>query len=440
MVVKSARKRQSATDRRACPGTVGAVSEPDVIVIGGGLAGLRAARDLADGGRSVVVLEARDRVGGRGMSSDLGGHRIELGGSWFTPEHEQVRAELERYGLAVRDYPPIRHARWLTAGTLRHGLPVPFDEVAALESALIQVTRDAGRVAAGDNVVGRCSAAAYVERFHPSPALRDFLLGWWQLMGGAPPERGAVSDALGSIAGHGGLAGLVTCLAHGPVEGWSALAEAMASSVGMEVRLDTPVARVEQTGDGVVCTTDPGERLAARAAVIAVPINCLPAIDFSPPLPPPAREAAGANAGAAVKLLMLARGVPAHGIAVGIGPGLNWLYADREIDGNTLVIGFGWDDPGFDPTDREQVARALAAFYPEGQLVDWRHHDWIRDPRSHGTWLTAPADRVELVDPARFRPIGRLVFAGSDVAEQEAGWFEGALRSGGRAALDVPLT
>jgi monoamine oxidase len=134
---------------------------------------------------------------------------------------------------------------------------------------------------------------------------------------------------------------------------------------------------------------------------------------------------------------MLARGIPAHGIAVGIGPGLNWLYADREIDGETLVIGFGWDDPDFDPSDREHVARALAAFYPEGELAGWRHHDWIGDPRSHGTWLTAPADHVELVDPARFRPTGRLVFAGSDVAEQEAGWFEGALRSGAQAAVDV---
>ena len=270
-----------------------------MIVIGGGLAGLRAARDLADGGRSVVVLEARDRVGGRGMSGELGGHRTELGGSWFTPDHEQVRAELERYGLATRDYPPIHHARWLTAGTLRHGLPVPFDEVAALESALIRVTQDAERVAAGDTTVGSCSAAAYVERFQPSPALRDFLLGWWQLMGGAPPELGAVSDALGSIAAHGGLAGLVTCLAHGPVEGWTALAEAMASSPGVLVRLGTPVARVEQSSGTVVCTTDSGEQLTAGAAVIAVPLNCLPAIEFVPPLPPPAREAAGANAGAA---------------------------------------------------------------------------------------------------------------------------------------------
>jgi monoamine oxidase len=413
------------------------VTDPDVIVIGGGLAGLRAARDLVDGGRTAIVLEARDRVGGRGLSADLGGRRVELGGSWFTPEHGFVRAELERYGLAVRDYEHVRYARWLTAGELRHGLPVPPDELASLESALLRVARDAEAVAASDTSVGGCSAWEYVERFDPSPALRDFLLGWWQLMGGAPPDRGAVVDALGSVAAHGGLTGLVTCLAHGPAQGWSRLAEAMAASPGMSVRCNTAVSRVEQSRHGVLCTTASGERLAAGAAVIAVPINCLPDIEFSPPLPAPASEAAGANVGAAVKVLMLARGVPSHGIAVGIGPGLNWLYADQEIDGETLVTGFGWDDPGFDPADRGHVAGALAAFYPEAELVDWLHHDWIRDPASRGTWLTAPAGHVELVDPSRFGRAGRLVFAGSDVAEQEAGWFEGALRSGARAAAEV---
>ncbi|MDX6546880.1 MAG: hypothetical protein QOG33_430, partial [Gaiellales bacterium] len=411
------------------------MNDRDVIVIGGGLAGLRAARDLVDGGHTAIVLEARDLVGGRGMSAELGGRQVELGGSWFTPEHGFVRAELERYGLAVRDYEPVRHARWLTAGELRHGLPVPPDELASLESALLRVVRDAEAVAAGDSDVGSCSASEYVARFDPSPALRDFLLGWWQLMGGAPPDRGAVVDALGSVAAHGGLSGLVTCLAHGPAQGWSGLAEAMASSPGMTVRCDTAVSRVERSSEGVVCTTATGDRLAAGAAVIAVPINCLPDIEFSPPLPAATNEAAGANVGAAVKLLMLARGVPPHGIAVGIGPGLNWLYADRDIEGATLVTGFGWDDPEFDPADRGHVERALAAFYPEGELVEWLHHDWIHDPASRGTWLTAPAGRVDLVDPERFRPVGRLVFAGSDVAEQEAGWFEGALRSGAKAAV-----
>ena len=134
---------------------------------------------------------------------------------------------------------------------------------------------------------------------------------------------------------------------------------------------------------------------------------------------------------------MLATGIEPHGIAVGLGPGLNWLYADEERDGAVHVIGFGWEDERFDMSRREVVERALKAFYPEGDLVDWANHDWIGDPTARGTWLTAPAGRLDLVDPSRLTPVGRVFFAGSDVALDEAGWFEGALRSGAATAEAV---
>src|SRR5206468_8235649 len=118
------------------PRTGGRVSGARVVVAGAGLAGLTAARDLAERGVSVTVLEARERVGGRGFSDRLGGRVVELGGSWFTPEQDRVRAELERYGVGVRDYEPVRHARWLTDGMLRLGAPVPWEQLGALEAAL----------------------------------------------------------------------------------------------------------------------------------------------------------------------------------------------------------------------------------------------------------------------------------------------------------------
>ena len=78
----------------------------DVIVVGGGFAGLRAARDLADAGRNVVLLEARDRLGGRTWTRPFAGDGppVEVGGTWFTPEQVEVPRELERYGLETRTY------------------------------------------------------------------------------------------------------------------------------------------------------------------------------------------------------------------------------------------------------------------------------------------------------------------------------------------------
>lgn len=406
----------------------------DVIVIGAGLGGLRAARDLTDQGLDVVVLEARDRVGGRGYTTRLSDRIVELGGSWFTPEHDQVRSELARYGQATRDFPQQLNARWRTAGELRHGLPVPWDELPTFERALARIAADADAYSAGAFNGADVSAAEYIDALDPTPAVRHFLTGWWQLMGGAPPTTGSVVDAIASIAGHGGLSGLVTCLAHGPASGWSALAEAIAADVRVE--LDTPVVSLDTT-DGAICTTADGRTWRARAAIVAVPINCLPAITCAPQWPAPVAEAAGANAGSAIKVLMLVRGIEPHGIAVGVGHGLHWWYADDAINGVVRVTGFGWTVDGFDPDDRADVERALAAFFPEGELVEFTRHDWVGDERSLGTWLTAPAGRSDLVDPARFAPFGCVAFAGSDVAHEEAGWFEGALISGASAAAHV---
>lgn len=409
----------------------------DAIVVGGGLAGLRAARDLLDDGRAVTLLEARDRVGGRALTARLGDRTVELGGSWFTPEHHEVIAELERYGLAVRDFPLPRHARWRTDGVLRHGLPVPWPDLHVLERALARVSADADALAHGPVAASEVSAAAYIDRLDPTPAVRDFLLGWWQLMGGAPPERGAAIDALSSIAAHGGLAGLVTCLAHGPADGWSRLAEALAETPGLDLRLNATVTGIQVDETGITCTLPDGHAVRGRVLVLAVPINCLPAIAFEPRLPPRIEEAAGANAGAAFKVVLRVRGVEPHGIAVGIGHGLHWWYVDDRKGDLTRLTAFGWAGTGFDAESRADIEHALAAFFPEAELVDWLHHDWIADPASRGTWLTAPAGQTELVDPARFQPVGPIVFAGSDVATEEAGWFEGALQSGASAALTV---
>jgi monoamine oxidase len=411
----------------------------DVVVAGAGFAGLAAARDLTAEGLSVQVLEARDRVGGRTWTRPLPGTglSVEVGGSWFTSDHAAVRAELDRHGLAVREYPPVTAVRWRTGGVLRSGVPVAWDELGDLERALIQVRADSTAVDEGtaSPLLQSLSATEYLEQLDAPTAVGDFMHGWWSLMGGADPAKGAIVDLLGAIAGHGGLTGLLTDLRYGPADGWTALAEAMASP--LDLRLGARVARVEHDAGGVVLTLEGGEHIAADAAVLALPLNVLAHVEFEPGLPAPLAEAVGQNAGRAVKLLLHARGVPPRSLAAGRGDGLHWLYGDRETGEGVAVTAFGYEHAVFDPTDRSAVERGLHAFYPDAELLGWDWHDWNGDPESRGTWATAPAGSAELLDPARGAPTGRLAFATSDLAPKEQGWVEGAFHAGAAAAAHV---
>ena len=403
-----------------------------VIVIGAGFAGLRAARDLAEAGVEVTLLEARDRVGGRTWTRSFAGDGppVEIGGSWFTPEHELAPAELARYGIDVRTWGAPSMCRWRTGGVLRDSLPVPFEQLGDLDRALTTLAADAEAGTAGGE-----SFAAYLSRLGLPAEVIEFVTAWWVMIGGTAPDRGAVVDALAVIRSHGGVTGLLTALRHSPVQGWSALSAAMAATPGVELRTGTPAAAVRQDAAGVDVVTGDGDVVHGDLVIAALPVNLLPHVSFDPPLPDGTASAAGTNAGRAIKLWVRARGAPHGALAAGRGEGIHWMIGDRDLDGDVLMLGFGYQDPAFDPSEREHAERALHAFFPEAQLVAWDWHDWNGDPWARGTWATATVGAPDLLTPEHFRPHGRVAFATSDVASSEPGWIEGALVSGAAAAV-----
>src|SRR5438067_775163 len=91
-------------------------ADADVIVIGAGFAGLVAARELGRAGFGVLVLEARDRVGGRTWTDHRLGHDLELGGTWVHWVQPHTWAEMTRYGRQVMRSPAVEEAYWLGAG------------------------------------------------------------------------------------------------------------------------------------------------------------------------------------------------------------------------------------------------------------------------------------------------------------------------------------
>lgn len=193
----------------------------DVVVIGAGFAGLQAARDLSDAGVRVALLEARDRVGGRAWTRPFPGSEepVELGGSYFTLDHDRVAGELVRYGLSSRTIPLPADVRWRTGGKLRRGLPVGPEQWSELQRVLLTLARDA-RASAGEEGYARSglSLAEWCAELQVAGEVADFLRGWWSVAGGAAPADGAMIDLLGAMAAGRGI-GLDFLLVDGAVGG-----------------------------------------------------------------------------------------------------------------------------------------------------------------------------------------------------------------------------
>ena len=121
----------------------------DVIVIGGGFAGLTAMRDLKEKGRSVLLLEARDRLGGRAHFQTFPGtdKAVELGGTWVMPRYmKEIGREIERYGwhLTGSEVGPMKFL-WQFGDEDTESFPIAPDDRYALERALFQIGIDARR-------------------------------------------------------------------------------------------------------------------------------------------------------------------------------------------------------------------------------------------------------------------------------------------------------
>jgi monoamine oxidase len=407
----------------------------DVAIVGGGFAGLTAARDLAAVGRSVVVLEARDRLGGRTWYRPFAGteHCVELGGTWFSLARQRPLAEeVERYGVRVVPAVTRKSARWHTGGVTRYGLPVPQSEGAVLERTLRSLS-----LASDDIDLKRddVSVPDWLGDELPD-ATRDFLFAWASFMSGADPGEVSMVEFLGIFAMNGGdVWSLYDEISECFADGTGVLLDALAGDADSEVRLSTSVTRIEERDDEVVVTTDANEEVRAGAALVSVPVNTLDTIEFDPPLPQGlARMAREKHAGRSLKVWALVEGAPEGLLALGFGTPLQWLSVERVVAEGTLVVGFGHKTAGLDLADSNAVEAAIQVYAPDARVLAVDAHNWVEDPWSRGTWLVS---RPGWLTEGLFEgcePRGRVVLAGSDIAEEHGGWIAGAIGSG-RAAV-----
>ncbi len=403
-----------------------------VAVLGAGLAGLVAARELSAAGFSVVLLEARDRVGGRTFSRSLPGcdMMVDLGAEWVAPRfHTAMVTELERYGLPLVSPDPVNEQN-------------PAAAVDPAWTALLaQIDQDAERINPAkadwyrDVTAFETPLQQYLQQLDVPTHLQQELLPHAFALHGAHHGQYSATNLLHDVAAFGGCEQAFHADERRIAGGSQALAQRIAADIDCELRLGWPVTTVSQSGDEVLIL---GPRGAVRAscALLAVPVNVLADLELHLPLPPPARAAIGeGHPGRAAKGWRVAQAV-APLASCGWPDAVEVYTRQTEATDVTAVATFNIAQPDHDQ-GLERAWSAVAQRHPDivfaGEALS---HDWVADPYARGTWLSAaPGQAAGWHGLADVAP--PVVFAGGDLSRRWYGWMEGAITSGADAAHRV---
>lgn len=431
--------------------------EVDVVVIGAGFAGLVAARELGAAGASVLLLEARDRIGGRTWTDHRFGRDLEMGANWVHWVQPHVWAEMTRYGRGIERSPAAEEAFWRGAdGGARNG---SIQEFMALiddgQQRLVDDVREAmprgveptvGRIRALD----RMSIQDRFDALGLDPEARAANESVWVGHVNAPLDQVGLSSALRWVAATGGHWQLMheASATYRVVGGMRGFAEGIAADVRGEIRLGAHVVAVTQTGgegaDGAaIVETADGSRIRARRVVSTLPVNASGGIRFDPPLPDAwRRQLAETVASQGTKVWLKARGHVRRFFAYATQDDplsvLKAEFTGSDADGDfTILVAFGPDRARIDIEDLTGMQAAVDAFRPGIEIVDATMHDWMADPLSRNTWMThrpgqLTRDLLELQQPQ-----GALHFATTDNANLWGGFIDGAIESGLRESRRI---
>ncbi|MFK0292001.1 flavin monoamine oxidase family protein [Streptomyces sp. NPDC090442] len=419
----------------------------DVAVIGAGFAGVVAARDLSVEGHSVVHLEARDRIGGRAHTGEAFGRPLEFGGAYVHWTQPHIWRELRRHRIPL--VPPLATdtVHWLADGAVHTGSRLDYGN--AVGPLMARCFADARErfplpfdLAATDTTaIEKETLADRLDALHLSAYDRDLLDGGLAALVHDHRRHGVAQLLLGVATYFGDWSAFFETASLWPIEGGTRrLLDAVAAESRADLRLATPVTAVEDDGAGVTVTTRDGRRIRARAAVVAVPLNALGDVTLTPQPAPPARDMIERKLPMrTVKIWARVRGEiePFCAFApLGKNP-VNAARVEYRHQGDTLLMCLASDASAISADDREAVQRALRTFVLDLDVRETAGHDWANDPFSQGTWaMHRPGDLTGAVPRLR-EPLGRLRFAGGDIAALEAGSIEGAMASGARAARDI---
>ncbi|HEV3212233.1 MAG TPA: FAD-dependent oxidoreductase [Acidimicrobiales bacterium] len=446
------------------------MTEADVCVVGAGFAGLTAARRLAQAGRTVVVLEARDRVGGRTWTEPhQSGVAIDRGGAWLSPHHTAALRLADELGATTYKTHVAGSHLLVGEGRLQRyrGLIPRISPLAVLQIAAAQwridrmartIPLDAPWSAPNADAWDDTSVASWLARTRiRSKVGRDlFDMAVRGLFAAPDADDVSLLNLLFLVRAHGKIERLFS-IEGGAQEnlvegGLGAMAQRMAAPLGGAVELAAPVRSITHGADRVVVAAD-GATVTARLAIVAVPPALALEIHFDPPLPEDRRTLyTRAVAGVETKTLVVFdqpfwRADGLSGQSAEPGSAAEVTIDTSPSDGDHGVLAsftFGTVAQRLDAMDagarRVAVLDALAGRFGVRATspAAFVETSWWREPWSRGCSMAHfPKGILTQYGPLLRAPLGAIHWAGTEAATESHGAVDGAIRSGERAAGEV---
>ena len=438
-------------------------------MVGAGFAGLAAARALDAAGVSVIVLEARDRVGGRTLNAEIGdGAVVEMGGQWIGPTQDRIAALAAELG--VETFPTHSEGANLLrlddrlrryTGTIPRLGPLVLADIGRAVRRLNRLSRridpEAPWEAADARRLDATSFGAWIDREMWTRPARRMLRVAARTAWGAEPEELSLLHVGFYLRSAGGFE-LLTDVEGGAqqdrfVGGSQAVAVRAAEELGERVVLGAAVRRIEHGPAGVAATAGTGIGVRAKRAIVAVPPPLTAGIDFDPPLPPArAQLAQRMTMGWLVKATAVYdepfwRADGLSGEALNEDGPITMTFDNSPPAGSPgALVGFvgGSDARAFARLGKSERRRTAlgcfeSLFGPRARAAEhYLEQDWAADEWSRGGPVCNFATGGWTASgPALRAPIGALHWAGTETATRWAGYMDGAVSSGERAAAEA---
>ncbi|WP_127782669.1 FAD-dependent oxidoreductase [Rhodococcus sp. X156] len=457
----------AAGARDPLPGTA------DVVVVGGGISGLVTARELARAGRSVVLLDARDRVGGRVLNHTLAnGSVIEAGGAFVGPTQDRILALAAELGVPTfKEHVAGDNIFAANGRTMRYQGTVPPDLAIVVDAFVLQLRIDwmAGQVPVdapwSAPHAAEWDAVTVQEWVRANTFNRDtltLLQSFLQPTYGSDGEDVSLLFFLWTIACSGnettpGSFERASSTANGAqdsrfVGGSQLVPLALARQLGAVVQTEAAVRRIAQDDTGVTVTSDRGQVRAGRV-VVAAPPPLVTAIDWDPLLPPLRQQLlTRLHLGTLMKVdavypspFWRAAGLSGSGIAT--SGAVRTCFDNSPADAAVGVLlafvgGSTWREYGNLPLAQRRTAvlQGFAQLVGPQALdpVEYVEQDWTRERWTKGSPVASAGTGTTTAYGAQIRvPFGRVHWAGTETATYWAGFMDGAVRAGERAAAEV---